>query len=309
MLINKTRLLNLKCISFLKENTPIKLAVKNIARFPDKVIKFGFPSTLENGHRILPCCINKSASRNAEYFYTIDKDKPKQQYTQTLYWTRHQWNGEIISDFTDSVKYRYHRDYHLPFSVEFTLDVENGISSIYSDELIYSEENVQKILNTINLVLGAFGECEIVSDELPINTNIIRLSWELLPIGDYPWTKTRALLDDISKNKNKTQKQMLLRNCDLINKYNPDFRAIGKSGFKGYIVFGFNHLNLFIFESILPNNATYFFESNWVELSKLSKGDILCNDLHKHRIIHNSSWEKEFTKFMEEYYGKKSTCN
>lgn len=95
-----------------------------------------------------------------------------------------------------------------------------------------------------------------------------------------------------------TQKQMMLRNCNLINECNPDFIAYGRSGFRGYIVFGFCKKNLFILESIFPNNATYIFESDWEGLSKLTKSEILNHNLQKGRLIHNANWPTEFEKYM-----------
>ena len=90
--------------------------------------------------------------------------------------------------------------------------------------------------------------------------------------------------------------EVLLHN--LINEYNPDFIAYGSSGFRGYIVFGFCKKNLFFLESIFPNNATYIFESDWEELSKLTKSEILNHNLQKGRLIHNANWPTEFEKYM-----------
>lgn len=89
-----------------------------------------------------------------------------------------------------------------------------------------------------------------------------------------------------------------IRNCNLINECNPDFIAYGRSGFRGYIVFGFCKKNLFILESIFPNNATYIFESDWEGLSKLTKSEILNHNLQKGRLIHNANWPTEFEKYM-----------
>lgn len=44
--------------------------------------------------------------RNAEPFYIKDKTKPKEQYSQILWWTRHEWAGRgetrEVTDFVSS---------------------------------------------------------------------------------------------------------------------------------------------------------------------------------------------------------------
>jgi len=153
-------------------------------------------------------------------------------------------------------------------------------------------------LNSINMVLGLFGECSIEVGSSSLEASAIRLDWDILPPGDYPWEIIKGKLEDICKDSKQTQKQMMLRNCNLINECNPDFIAYGRSGFRGYIVFGFCKKNLFFLESIFPNNATYIFESDWEELSKLTKSEILNHNLQKGRLIHNANWPTEFEKYM-----------
>ncbi len=151
------------------------------------------------------------------------------------------------------------------------------------------------------MVLSLFGECEIVSDTDPIAQNrpkTIRVNWEILPQGKYPWEKIKETVQSISGQYNKSNREMMLRNCEHINKLNPDFIAYGKSGFKGYMIFGFTDRNLYILESMFPNNATYVFENDWENLSKLTKAQILNNNLHKDRIIHTSKWTEKFDEIM-----------
>ena len=91
----------------------------------------------------------------------------------------------------------------------------------------------------------------------------------------------------------------MLRNCEAIYAEHPDFVAYGRSGFKGYAVFGFTERNLYILESVMPNNATYVLENDWETISQLSKAEILSQELHKARIVHSENWQKNFDKIME----------
>jgi hypothetical protein len=83
-----------------------------------------------------------------------------------------------------------------------------------------------------------------------------------------------------------------------VNGYEPSFVAVGRAGFKGYVVFGFPDLNIYILESTQTNNATYVFEENWERLSQMTKAEILNNELHKDRIIHRQSWFRKLHKLM-----------
>jgi soluble cytochrome b562 len=80
--------------------------------------------------------------------------------------------------------------------------------------------------------------------------------------------------------------------------YSPDFEARGLSGFSGYMVLGYEKLNLFILESIYPDNATYVFDKDWMELSKLTKAEILNNNFQKARLIHADTWNKSVESLL-----------
>ncbi|MBW7571201.1 hypothetical protein [Caproiciproducens faecalis] len=304
MLIKQKRINSLRHFSLLEKESTFRLIVNNVERFPEKLIEFGFKSDSKAGTKILPAVVNRYALKNAEQYTTINRSLPKEDYYQTVYWTRTEWAGRgetrEVTEFTDIKRQRYHRDFHLPFSVEFTLSEDNGNKFICSDEIILTDDNSDKIINTVNLLLLFFGECEITSNQIASNSKVIYVSWDILPAGKYPWSKVKSDIETIIENRNTTQQHMMLRNCEAINNLGPDFVAYGRAGFKGYAVFGFTKKNLYILESVIPNNATYIFENDWEELSKLSKAEILNFKLHKARIVHNANWEKEFEKIVEE---------
>ena len=305
MIIRKNRIRSESYLNEFKKGSNLTIKVNNVLNSQTKIEKFGFKLDDVDGTTILPSVFNSYSRKNAEQFYTIDKTLPKEKYTQTIYWTRTEWAGRgktrEVTEFTDIVRERYHRDYHLPYSVEFTLSRTESENSIVSQQIKYVDDNIKKIINTINLVLSLFGECEIISDEEPSYSTpakVVHVNWDILPKGKYPWTKVKKSIESISKKYNNTQKEMMLRNCEEINKLSPDFVAYGRAGFRGYAVFGFTDKNLYILESMFPNNATYIFEKDWEELSMLSKGEILNQSLHKARIIHTAKWNEKFEQIM-----------
>lgn len=303
MFIRKKKILTDKYLSQLSSDSNIYIRVEEVDRFPKEMSRFGFLESDPSGICILPTSSNIYTRKNAEQFYTVDKQKPKEEYTQTVYWTRTEWNGRYdrreVEEFRDFKKLRYHRDYHLPYSVKFQ-KVQGESSYIVSDSIPNTDANKSKLINTINMVLSIFGECYIDENVEPSKLDKITLNWEVLPKGEYPWIKIKQDIETWCKNKNNTTKNLILRNCKLIYDKNPDFEARGRSGFSGYIIFGFNDKNLYILESVHPNNATYVFDKNWEELSKLTKAEILNNQFHKCRIIHSSSWKEKFDELFGE---------
>lgn len=303
MLIKQKRINSEKYFANAIENTPVFIKVDNVLRFSNKLKTFGFNENLENGNCILPSQFNKAAEKNAEVYCTINRALPKEKYTQTIYWTRREWAGRNetreVSDFVDIPRERYHRDWHLPYSVCFTY-VKDEQSYIISDGIIYNKDNINKLINTVNMVLDFFGECTIEFECLPTKIKKRRLDWEILPKGKHPWKSVRKGIEELSHKCKETQKEMMLRNCESIVKMGPEFVAYGRAGFSGYAVFGFPDKNLYILESVFPNNATYIFDNNWEELSKLTKAEILSEGLQTKRIIHTADWPQKFKKVMEE---------
>lgn len=305
MIISKKRINKLTCLEWLSEGQKIVIALSDAMRFKEKLIEMGFTENLEEGERILPKILNPTTARNAEKFYIPDKTKPKEQYYQTLWWTRRQWTGRgettEVSEFVDIPRKRYPRIEYEPYSVELILKYDEfGELMVITDLMEYKSKNHKLVLNSINIFLTNFWECEILTDKLntlmPVKT--IRLNWEVLPQGKYPWRNIKKDLEKISEGNSKTNSKIMLDKCEYINNFKPDFRAYGKSGFRGYVIFGFNQKNLYVLESIYPNNATYVFADNWQELSQLTKAQILNDGLQNARLIHKRNWEEDIKKIL-----------
>lgn len=306
MIITKKRINSLTSLEWLKGGQKIVLATRDAMRFKERLVDLGFTNKFEEGERILPRIVNPTTRRNAEMFYIPDKSKPKETYYQTLWWTRKEWAGRgettEVSDYVDIPRERYQRIEYQPYSVELILkyDVYGKLMAV-TDTIEYTLENQKLLLNSINIFLTNFEECEILTDNLsdlyPEKT--IYLNWEVLPQGEYPWSKIEEDLDKISTGNSKTNRRMMKDRCGYINEFNPDFRAYGKAGFRGYVIFGFKKKNTYVLESVYSNNATYVFNENWRELSMLTKAQILNGGLHSARLIHRGNWKKEISSLLE----------
>lgn len=136
---------------------------------------------------------------------------------------------------------RYARIEFEPYNVELFLKYdEQGQLMVMTDPISYCQDNEKLLINTINIFLTNFEECEVLTEnfENVMPTRIIRLNWEVLPSGDYPWERMQDDLKKVSEKSSKTAKKVLIDKCEFINSFQPDFRAYGKSGFHGYVIFG-----------------------------------------------------------------------
>ena len=304
ILIKQTRINSCNCFAAAVPNSSIYIRVDDVGRFEEQLKAFGFKKSDKSGTSILPCDVNRYAKKNAEPFYIIDKTLPLEDYTQVVYWTRYEWAGKNqknpVTDFSYIPKQRYHRDYFSPYSVYFTLITDDDKPYIVSDAICYSPENLDKLLNTVNMLLGLFGECTIDFTEQKSDVKRILVNWDILPKGECPWENIKDTLGNVVKGYTRTKVEMMLRNCEAIYMKNPDFVAYGRAGFKGYAVFGFTSKNLYILESALPHNATYVLQDDWESISQLSKAEILSHGLHKARVVHSETWQKNFDRIMEE---------
>lgn len=296
MRIKQSRIRNLSKLSFIEENSIIRIGVTDIERYSDKLQEIGFPSEISVGQTILPKAIGSVSRRNAEGDYIIHKDREKETHYMMREWTYNQWAGRgETREVTDSVAVpytRYPRTIIPPQSIELTAINSNGEIIIISPEIKFNQENENMITHIVNLFLEIFGECQVFDiKNNPITIpKLIRLNWEVLPRGKMPWEKRREQVSEFIDRATGENKKVVDKRLEFINKYNPDFNAIGSGGFNKYIVFGFIDKNIYVLESVEVNNATYILEDDWVTISMLTKAEILNRNLHKDRVIHSKSW-------------------
>jgi hypothetical protein len=127
---------------------------------------------------------------------------------------------------------------------------------------------------------------------------IQRKNWSILPPGKYPFEKLIERVNtDLGIVQNRNRK-VINHRVQQINDANPNFIAFGNAGFTGYWIFGFPNINTYVLESVYPNNATYILANDWEAISRLSKSEILRNDLHLARIEHRINWPNEINRFL-----------
>jgi len=308
MIIKKSRIRSLEAnIGFIKKGTTVAVGIKNARRYQDIFGQIGFAQQPNVGDSVLPSASFGPVRRfNAEGKYIVHKDKPKEMAYRTVEWHWQEWNGPYDrverSRLVDVPYERYPRTFVPPPSVEITvLKTSDGDLALVSPFIKYNEENKELLTHTINLFLEIFEECQFFTKDMSeiIKTPIRRLNWRILPPGPMPWEQLRKEIEPIVSSAPKGNQPFIEHRLKTINKFDPDFAAIGTAGFKGYIILGFKTRNIYVCESIFYGNATYIFDERWEELTKKTKAEILNKDLQEDRIIHRvESWERKIKKWL-----------
>lgn len=298
MIIRKKKINNI--FKYIKEkdiNEIKNLRVKIDDNIIEKTQKIGFSKEIEVGETVLPLAIGPITHFNA---YGKEKINKKEREKRTIYRAYHimDWHGQYHDGIAYEVRECYKREYINPYEIELMIIESNGNKYIISKEI---SNNIDKLKHIINIFLEIFEECEVVyNDEFIHYGEVRRLNWDILPKGKYPWEKIYPYIKKNLENMAETKVRIIMENIKTITNYNPSFVAVGKSGFSGYMIYGFNNKEKVILESIELNNATYILNKDWEDISKLTKAEILRNNLHEKRIIHTKTWKNEIKKVIQE---------
>lgn len=265
--------------------------------------KVGFESELVVGRAIMPSPkMGRVSLINSEGRTIPQKNLPKETVYRQGYWERTDWQGDTHGGWYDIPYKRYPRKLiDPPSEYLIILGKEDKKFLVVGDSFIKGQEDDSRIVHKVNLLLELFGRAEILKDNLSSLTppRIIKMNWEFLPEGEYPWPKLTQHLQPLVRNMSERKSSLVLNRFKTVSDYNPDFIAQGVQGYHGYLVFGFEKLNLFVLESPYYGNATYVFEGDWEGLSQLTKAEILSGNLHKYRIVHLNNWNEELAKVFK----------
>lgn len=303
MYLRQSRILTTKkLLNDIDENKKFYLGVK-LNEKAREIIKQKLNSTsLVEGELVFPNPFNGIMSeRNAIGEFVPQKDKPKETAYRPQTWEIKDWGGYTHSG-TSYVSYkRYPRVFVEPkeFQYVVTSDQEGNQFFILTQEFENSENDNENILFGANLTLEIFSEVGtfiVDSNENFIDTNTLEtVNWEIIPKGERIWesfsTKTTERLS-------KSEQILIQERFDYINSFKPNSIRQGVGGYTGYLIFEFEDKNLFIFDSILYGDAMYIFKDDWVTVSKLTKKQIVQNNLAEERIIHNKLWKNKLHKYL-----------
>jgi hypothetical protein len=270
-----------------------------------KLKEIGFES-LNPGELLVPSPKLGTVSKfNANGKDVPQRDKPMETAYRQQYWEWEDWGGNHHSRTVDIPFKRYPRKWIPSPWIELMI-MQSGEKKfiLAGPAIIKGETDETGIVHRINLMLEIFKRVEILQEnleryEIP---KVVKLNWDILPVGNIPWEKFQNHLAPVMEKMSKGKKNIISERLEIVSQYKPDFHAIGTNGYRGYIIFGFKNLNLYIFESAEYGNATYVFEGDWKQLSQMTKAEIVDGNLHKHRFVHLEGWGKK----IEELFPKKN---
>lgn len=308
MIINKKQIRSLAPYTKgIRQNQDIVICI-GIADIPNiNLEEVGFSSDLEPGERVLPAAVGNVTLFNSRGKEVPLKDQPMETHYRQQEWTWKEFRGrydfEEQSRIVDIPYERYPRKIIPPPSIELSVALDTDDHKlIVADSIQFTANNSESIVHIVNVFLELFGICEIRNQNLDaiITSPIRRLNWDVLPQGRKPWGQLKPLIQPVIDKLTEGNQIVIEKRFETINAFEPDFVAVGKAGFSGYLIFGFPEDNLYVLESTQTNNATYILENNWEYLSGLTKAEMLENNLHKERIIHRENWFEEIGRLLEQ---------
>lgn len=265
----------------------------------DSLARLGFSIPFEIGEQVLPSAeFGPACRRNAEGQTVVHRDKPKETAYRQAEWHWEEFRGpyETVaqSRIVDVPYQRYPRTQLPPFAVEISIkrDISDVVQAVCGP-FAHSPADDQRSTNSAKMLVELFGECRILSGKLVpwVSAPIRHLNWELLPPGKHPWKSAMSALEKVIKKSKEGSQPVIRARYEAIGRHGPEFVAVGKGGFDGYVVFGFPTLGLCMLESRTINNATYVLnESSWEAVSRMSKAEILSSGCHRARLIHREDW-------------------
>ncbi|BES69709.1 hypothetical protein RE428_07720 [Marinobacter nanhaiticus D15-8W] len=306
MLIRKKRIRSARSnIRGIKDGERFCMAVTSIERFSSELDKIGFSSSLGVGEQLLPAALGKVSYFNAEGGYEVHRDQPMETAFRQAEWRWEEFRGrygKVEKSKIAEIPYkRYPRTFVEPPAVELQIALSPNNEKVVTSASVTFDSTSEKLLtHIINLFLELFGECDILKKDLsPVSpSKLIRLNWEVLPKGKLPWEKLQKELKPIVNRQPKGNRTVIDSRHEAIARHDPEFVAVGRGGFDGYVIFGFPSKSLYVLESVQVNNATYVLDRDWEELSSLTKADLLNANLHKGRVIHRESWFSEIHSLL-----------
>jgi hypothetical protein len=284
-------------LSGISDNANFYISLTDIINFENKLKKIGF-NALNEGIQVLPSILGSISRFNANGGKKIRRDLPKEMvYRQAEI---KDWHGNY--HIVDIPYLRYPREPIPAPSCELLIRTGADNKLILLSQVLKKEPSRMALTkHLINLFLELFGECEILQEDLlpSFNVTVTRLNWDILPKGNYPWAVMKDRVDSVINSVNQQKRNIVEHRIKKISAYNPDFVAVGRAGFKGYIIMGFSDLDIYVLESIYIGNATYIFGQDWETISKLTKEQVLNKNLQKARLIHNIDWDIQIDRMLK----------
>lgn len=305
MLIKQSRVRSVRRhFGHLPPTTPLVLGVRINADVGPWLARAGFEANPSPGTVLLPAEVGPVSRFNAEGKHKKLKHLPKETAYRQVEWSWKEFHGrEVVerAEVRDVPYERYQREFVPPPSVQLEIASTPAGAPIVLARCDGLTPVSEALLHVVNLLLELFGQCEVLSAGLsPLLRAPERLvNWEILPVGEMPWESVRQAVEPALNRAPAGNRPVIEHRFTTLQRYRPDFYAVGRGGFRGYVVFGFERKGLYFLESVRYGNATYVLERDWERLSQMTKAEILNENSHRARLIHRAgSWESQVRELL-----------
>lgn len=243
------------------------------------------------------------AKRNTLGEYIPDKTRPKEICYRALQWELRDWGGNWHEGVSYVPYQRYPRNFIESKNIKFTIkSLANDEKILIANYIFKKQEldrnNLDLIKFIVNLLIETVGNAEIFPldsiTEMPVRV-IETVNWQILPKGERIYDFVKHGINHVSKS----EKVMIQKRVQFLESYFPDTIYKGVDSYTGYLVFYYKNKGLYVFDSIMYGQATYVFDKDWEKVSKLTKKQIIDNNIAKARLIHNNSWKSEVAKLLK----------
>jgi len=299
MLITKSRINTIdKYIDPFEKEEGLYVAAEISSGILEQKLKMiGFPEVDFTGVKLIPKAIGPVTKFNAEGRDELLKNLPMETYYHDA--CIKDWHGYY--HYVDMPGKRYQRKHIDAPLQEISLITIGDKNYAISDLLSNSQEGRDLIKHVVNLFLEIFGLCEILDkDKCPevATAKLKRANWQIIPEGEIVWEHVNQYAGNI-QDASELVGQLQKHRFTTIIKYKPDEVYYGNGGFHGYLVFVFKKKDMVLMENMIYGNATYVFRDNWAELSKLSKAEIIQQNLQEKRLVHRENWPFLIAKLLK----------
>lgn len=259
--------------------------------------RLGFEDIPLEGDSILPAVVGPATMYNAHGKEVVRRDLPMETRSRMINTSWQDWHGHTHYGIQTRDYEAYPREL-IPPPEEFLTVMRKENYLVAASRIIQQDEPEAGIVNLLNVFLESFPTFEIVQPDLTAPTQVRRMNWKILPQGQYPFDQASKVLTDYLQRLSEDDRATVTERIKTITRCNPNFIAIGLGGFSDYVVFGFTNSHRYVFESPNTGNATYVFRNDWESISRLSKREILKDNLQEARIIHNSRWYRTINEII-----------
>lgn len=282
-------------------------AVKSLEGVSEHLLqRFGFADPFNVGQVVLPSVhLGPVARRNVNGTEIRHRDQPMEEMTRLQSWKHVEWHGREkieVERLVERTYRRYPRTYVAGEGVEFTIMGRDDGSRVIASPAYDPVASAESLLVAANLIIEGFGDVEFVRSDLvpPLRVPVERLNWEIFPQGRVPWSRIRAEIDRVIERATESIKPVIRARIEAVERYGPDFAAVGRAGFDGYWVFGFTEHDLYVLESRMLDNATYVLDADWEVVSRLTKAEVINSELSVARLIHNAGWTERLDQVLRQ---------